>query len=106
MTKKTLKDSNKYAHLAKPQLELDFHKAGLLTKEEIIALTKRFLQIASQKKLQKVAIITGKGLHSQNGQSVIKPIVESILHKSEYVKTFSWAPRTRGGDGAYEIDVL
>lgn len=106
MTKKTLKDSNKYAHLAKPQLELDFHKAGILTKEEIIVLTKRFLQIASQKNLKKVAIITGKGLHSQNGQAVIKPIVENILRSSEYVKTFSWAPRNRGGDGSYEIDVL
>ena len=92
--------------MAGPQLQLDFHKAGILTKTDIIALTERFLEVCSQKKLQKVAIITGKGHHSENGQSVIKPIVEKILHNSEYVKTFSWAPRTRGGDGAYEISIF
>jgi DNA-nicking Smr family endonuclease len=106
MQHKSLKNSNKYAHLAQPQLELDFHKAGILTKEEITELTKRFLEISSQKKLQKVAIITGKGLHSQGGQSVIKPLVEKILLTSNYVKTFSWAPRNRGGDGVYEINIF
>ncbi len=100
------KSSNKYAHLAEPEIALDFHKAGILTWEEIIALTKRFLERCSQKKIKKILIITGKGLHSQNGTAVIKPIVEKLLLRSEFVKTYSWAPRTRGGDGAFEINLL
>ncbi len=97
--------SNKYALLAKPQSQIDFHKAGILTKEEITALTKRFLERSSQEGLTKILIITGKGLHSQDGQAVIKPLVEKILRKNAHVKTFSWAPRNRGGDGAFEINL-
>lgn len=98
--------SNKYAREAEPEIALDFHKAGILTHGEIIALTQRFLQRCSLQGLTKVLIITGKGLHSQNGTAVIKPIVEKLLLRSEYVKTYSWAPRQRGGDGAFEINLL
>lgn len=98
--------SNKYAHKAEPEIALDFHKAGILTREEITALTQRFLERCFQKKIKKVLIITGKGLHSQNSTAVIKPVVEKLLLRSEYVKTYSWAPRQRGGDGAFEINLL
>jgi DNA-nicking Smr family endonuclease len=96
---------NKYAHLAEPQITLDFHKAGLVTKEEVIALTERFLERCSQQKIAKALIITGKGLHSQNGQAVIKPLVQKILQRDSHVKNFSWAIRTRGGDGAFEVNL-
>jgi DNA-nicking Smr family endonuclease len=102
----TNKQSNKYNHLSQPAKILDFHKAGFITKQEIEALTKRFVERSSQEKLHKIMIITGKGLHSQNGQAVIKPIVENILLHNEYVKTYSWAPRQRGGDGAFEINLF
>ncbi len=98
--------SNKYARQAEPEIALDFHKAGILTREEITALTRRFLERCSQRKIKKILIITGKGLHSQNGAAVIKPVVEKLLLRSEYVKTYSWAPRQRGGDGAFEINLL
>jgi len=98
-------DKNKYAHLAEPQQTLDFHKAGILTRQEITALTERFLERSSEEGLRKIMIITGKGLHSQNGQAVIKPLVENILKRNEHVKNFSWANRTRGGDGAFEINL-
>lgn len=97
--------SNKYALLAQPQRALDFHKAGILTRHEIKALTERFLERSSEEGLTKILIITGKGLHSQNGEAVIKPIVEKILRHNGYVKNFSWAPRQRGGDGAFEINL-
>lgn len=106
MAKHPPHQSNKYAVLAGPQRQIDFHKAGILTKEEIIALTKRFLERSSQEGLTKILIITGKGLHSEDGRAVIKPIVEKILSKNKYVKTFSWAPRNRGGEGAFEIQIL
>ena len=105
MPQKTTTTSNKYAHLAEPQVTLDFHKAGILTREEITALTQRFLERSAQQGLKKIMIITGKGLHSQNGEAVIKPLVEKILSKSQYIKTFSWATRQRGGDGAFEINL-
>lgn len=97
--------SNKYAHLAEPQVTLDFHKAGILTKQEIAALTERFLERASQQGLKKIMIITGKGLHSENGEAVIKPLVQKILTTNQYIKTFSWAARQRGGEGAFEINL-
>lgn len=96
---------NKYERLAHPQSTLDFHKAGILTRQEIKALTERFLERSSEEGLTKILIITGKGLHSQNGEAVIKPIVEKILSHNGHVKTFSWAPRQRGGDGAFEINL-
>lgn len=96
---------NKYSNLAEPQKIMDFHKAGILTKPEISALTKRFLERCALEGLTKVLIITGKGLHSESGQSVIKPIVEKILLHHEHVKNFSWANRTRGGDGAFEVNL-
>lgn len=92
--------------MAQPQRALDFHKAGILTRQEIKALTERFLERSSEEGLTKILIITGKGLHSQNGEAVIKPIVEKILRHNGHVKTFSWAPRQRGGEGAFEIQLL
>lgn len=97
--------SNKYAKLAQPQRVLDFHKAGILTREEIEALTKRFLERSTQEHLKKVLIITGKGLHSLDGQAVIRPIVEKILQHDQHVKNFTSAIRTRGGEGAFEINL-
>jgi len=105
MPKHPPNQSNKYARQAEPQITLDFHKAGILTKQEITALTNRFLERCKAAGLTKVLIITGKGLHSQGGQAVIKPHVEKILRKSEFVKNFSWAPLQRGGDGAFEVNL-
>jgi len=105
MSQKPAKQSNKYSHLAEPQVTLDFHKAGILTSKEINDLTKRFLELCSKKGIKKVLIITGKGLHSQNGVAVIKPLVEKILSNNEYVKTFSWAAINRGGAGAFEVNL-
>lgn len=100
------KSVNKYEKQAEPQITMDFHKAGILSNDEIIALTKRFLERCSDKGLEKVLIITGKGIHSRNGQAVVKPLVEKVLAENEHVKTFSWAARHRGGDGAFEIQLL
>ncbi len=105
MAKHPPNQSNKYAVLAQPQRVMDFHKAGILTKPEITALTERFLERSKAEGLTKILIITGKGLHSIDGQAVIKPLVEKILQKNEHVKNFSWAKRTQGGDGAFEINL-
>ena len=105
MPKHPPNQSNKYAVLAEPQRSIDFHKAGILTNAEITALTKRFLERSSQAGLTKILIITGKGLHSQKGEAVIKPLVEKILQKNKFVKNFSWARRDRGGSGAFEINL-
>jgi len=105
MAKTSAHQSNKYFLLAQPQRSLDFHKAGILTHQDIVALTKRFLERSSLEGLSKILIITGKGLHSTKGQAVIKPLVENILKQNEFVKTYSWAPRHRGGDGAFEINL-
>ncbi len=94
---------NKYAHLAATQSQLDFHELGPLTSEQILEETESFLKNAHHKKLKKLLIITGKGLHSKNGQAVIKPLIQKYLRTSDFVKNFSVAPVNQGGDGAIVV---
>ena len=91
---------NKYAHLALPERQLDFHELGLLTQKQIIQTLETFLVSSKKEDLKKVLIITGKGLHSKNGQAIIKPLVQEYLRTSHWVKNFSFAPINQGAEGA------
>ncbi len=103
MKKNPPKLGNKYADLAEPQRQLDFHKLGLLTQAQILEEIEDFLVTAEKDGLKKVLIITGKGLHSKDGQAVIRPLIEDYLKRSDLIKTFSFAPRHRGGEGAFLV---
>jgi DNA-nicking Smr family endonuclease len=48
--------------------------------------------------LKKIIIITGRGIHSKNGECVLKPVIESYLKESE-VKFEG----VKGNDGAMYI---
>ena len=95
---------NKYAHMSKPQAELDFHDEGVLTREEICDQAAAFIRQCSERGMKKVLIITGKGLHSDKGP-VIRPLLKDFLPRLPQVQSVAYARRDRGGEGALEIDL-
>lgn len=95
---------NKYAHLSTPQATLDFHGKGILTREEICRLALEFIRDAHRKRLTRVLIITGKGLHSKEGP-VIGPLLQDFLPSLSEVQTVVTARRDRGGEGAMEVQL-
>ena len=88
--------------MAGPQAQLDFHGLGVLTPREITQKVDEFIQASQHAGHNKLLIITGKGLHSQNG-AVIKPTVQKHLSSHPEVKSVLTARRDRGGQGALEL---
>jgi DNA-nicking Smr family endonuclease len=81
----------------KPEDELDLHG---MTAEEAADRVKIFLQRAVFNGLKTVRIVTGKGLHSDDGP-VLRTVVERVLnHQRDQVVEWGSAPRRMGGDGA------
>jgi len=103
MGKRKKNRGNKYAELAEPQATLDFHGLGILAREEILSALEGFIDEAVEDGLDYVLIITGKGLHSQGGESVIGPIARNFLKDNDNVKSIGNAAINRGGSGAIEV---
>ncbi|MBU1445880.1 Smr/MutS family protein [Patescibacteria group bacterium] len=103
MGRRKKKQGNKYAELAEPQSTLDFHGRGILMREEIVTMLNEFIEGAVLEGLEHVIIVTGKGLHSHGGESVIRPIVNNFLSEHDSVKSFGNAAMNRGGSGAVEV---
>lgn len=80
-----------------PQSTLDLHGETQAESEKQI---KDFLEEAKANGLRKVSIITGKGLHSEDGQGVLKALTDRILEESGMVSENSSAPLNKGGSGA------
>lgn len=83
-----------------PQATLDLHGA---TQKEGESLVSEFLLDAFNNGIRKVSIVTGKGLHSEGGSSVLKEMTEIILSSNEFVSQVSTAPNNKGGSGAFWI---
>jgi DNA-nicking Smr family endonuclease len=104
--KKQERHVNKYAHLNEPEKTFDFHEEGILNGAEIRKKTIDFIQSCIKEGVKKALIITGKGLHSENGKALVKPTVEKFLRTlrdEETITSFNIARRDRGGDGAFEV---
>jgi len=83
--------------LLKPEAELDLHG---MTVDEATVKVPFFLQNAIFQGFSTVLLITGKGLHSQDGP-VLRSAMQSLLSKkSEQVVEWGVAPRRYGGAGA------
>jgi len=84
---------------AEPDDELDLHGK---TQEEAIRLVQYFLRRAAHRRLRSVLIITGRGLNSGAQGAVLRDAVQSWLERNGApdVRSFAWAPRRLGGDGA------
>lgn len=82
----------------KVQDELDLHNVVL---DDALKETKRFIESSSKKGLRKIRIVTGKGLHSPNGEAVIRPAVIGAVKASSFVKEYDLNPKPEdGGSGA------
>lgn len=79
------------------QATLDLHGETQKDSGEMIS---SFLTESFEHGLRKVSIITGKGLHSETGSSVLRDLAFSLLSGSSLVQEVSPAPLTRGGSGA------
>ena len=82
----------------KVQEELDLHSNTI---DEASSAARAFLESSFNKGLRKVRIITGKGLHSPDGISVIRPQILHIVMNSGFVSSFDAHPKAiDGGSGA------
>ena len=80
-----------------PQATLDLHGNTQTEAEKIV---KDFLDEAVESGLRKICIITGKGLHSESGEGVLRAITERVLNESGVVSEKNNAPLNAGGSGA------
>lgn len=95
--KKIKKQSiNKY--LEPIEAELDLHG---FTKIEAIQEMMTFFKDCTSSGFSKIRIITGKGLHSKNGEGVLKLCVEDFLKNNGY--RFVSAKMNEGGEGAIVV---
>ncbi len=85
---------------SKPQRELDLHgKKG----DEAGRAIRLFVLESDRLNLRKVSIITGKGLHSEQGQSVLKNVAEEKLRelvKEKRVLSYEWGNRNKAHSGS------
>ncbi len=79
------------------QATLDLHGE---TQKDSGSMILSFLTECTANGLRKVSIITGKGLHSENGTGVLREKALSILSNSPLVEEMSSAPLSKGGSGA------
>jgi DNA-nicking Smr family endonuclease len=87
---------NKYYRL--PEAELDLH---MMTKDEARREVCAFLEEAKDEGYAKVRIITGKGLHSENGVGVLNAYARGILDRGGY--EYYQAKFNEGGEGALDV---
>ncbi len=89
--------------MSAPKAELDFHDFGPMKEAEIVNKVREFIGKCAAGQIDRILILTGKGSHSKDGRSVVKPLVERTLRKCEEVDFFADARRDRGGEGAIEV---
>ncbi len=96
-TDKVSKDSINEIRRMKAQDTLDLHSYTL---EEAIVMTRNFLSSSKQNGLRKVLIITGKGIHSAGGESVLRPTIINIANAHPAVREVNTPKAAEGGSGA------
>lgn len=82
------------------QDELDLHEMKL---EDAVSATRSFLDRSFARGLRKVRIITGKGIHSANGEAVLRPAVTDICRSHPKVREVSVPKASEGGSGALSV---
>jgi len=82
------------------QDELDLHEMIL---DDAVAHTRAFLDNSYAKGLRKVRIITGKGIHSKNGEAVLRPAIIGICRSHPGVREVLVPKASEGGSGALSV---
>ena len=82
-----------------PQATLDLHG---LQRRDVVAKMRSLLQNARHHGWEVLLVITGKGLHSEQGEAVLRQEVEDFITTCGHGQIAEWgrAPRQYGGDGA------
>ncbi len=80
-----------------PMATLDLHGMGYTEAEGEV---NRFLDEALSSRIEKVAIIHGKGLHSSDGEGVLKELVYTILERRAVAREITVPKAQYGGSGA------
>jgi DNA-nicking Smr family endonuclease len=81
----------------RPQAELDLHG---VTGNEARVMVSDFLHESVKRRLQKVRIVHGRGLHSPDGKAVLRDVVQDVLQHSPLVRSYGNPPPAEGGIGA------
>lgn len=87
---------NKYYR--QPEAEIDLHK---MTKDEARREVGIFIAQSEVLGYKKIRIITGKGIHSENGEGVLRSYIREILERGNY-ECFN-AKYDEGGEGAIDV---
>ncbi len=83
-----------------PQATLDLHGDTISEAESEI---RTFLAECAENRIRKISIITGKGLHSEDGVGVLRDAAIRVLSESGMVSEMCSAPLSAGGAGALWI---
>lgn len=86
----------------KPQATVDLHGA---TVAEALERVDQFLEESKARGLQKVLVVHGKGLHSQDGGSILRDAVRRHIQNHRLSGETGVPPREMGGDGAFWVIV-
>jgi|GEM_PF-444860 DNA-nicking Smr family endonuclease len=86
----------------RPEATLDLHGCY---REEARKKVRNFLESRQRQGMKTVLIITGRGLRSKNGESVIRSDIEAYLRTRAKAWVVEWgrAPKQYGGDGALVV---
>lgn len=79
------------------QDEFDLHTLGA---EQALSAIRRFLGEARAARRRCVRLIHGKGARKPDGESVLRPLIETHLMQRSDVLAFASAPTNQGGTGA------
>lgn len=79
-----------------PQSTLDLH--GMSADEAHSALVS-FIRDAQEAGLEKIAVIHGKGLHSEDGLGVLRNVMTGVLEELGCAREYSHAKASHGGSG-------
>lgn len=82
------------------QDELDLHEMIL---EDAAVATRQFLDRSFARGFRKVHIITGKGIHSKNGEAVLRPSIIRICLSHPKVREVTVPKASEGGSGALTV---
>ncbi len=80
---------------------LDLHNCNLKIAEEKL---QEFILFCNEKRIKKIKIITGKGIHSGERGPVIRNFILDYLENHPNIK-WKFAPPKRGGIGVFELKI-
>jgi len=84
----------------KAQAVLDLHNYVL---EEALVRVRIFLDNSRTKGFRKVLVITGKGIHSAGGESVLRPAIKTAIVNHSAVRETFVPKASEGGSGAIAV---